>query len=155
MLTPFGNDASALSGCGGDRLLLAGRETGSSTLLVLAQTTVTDALFNTGNGNVTHLADGTEWYYSPSFSWGFAPGGETVNRGQCDVTSGAGRMCIHTFDYVGGWRINDLQGLNVSVDYEKLVFTSSSVPEPATWTLTASAAALARLARRRRKHVDC
>lgn len=135
--TPFGNDASALSGCTGDRLMLAGRATGSDTLLVLAQTTKTDALFDTGqNTDQVHLSDGSGWYYHPQWSWGFAPAGESVFKFQCDEMSGSGRMCIHTFDWVGGYRINDNYD-NGSAAFEKLVFTNSSspAPEPASWAL--------------------
>ena len=135
--TPFGNDASALSGCTGDRLMLAGRATGSDTLLVLAQTTKTDALFDTGqNTDQVHLSDGSGWYYHPQYSWGFAPGGESVFKYQCDEQAGSGRMCIHTFDWVGGFRINDIYD-NQTSNYEKLVFTNSSSPspEPASWAM--------------------
>ena len=136
LATPFGNDASALSGCTGSRLMLAGRETGSDTLLVLAQTTKTDALFDTGQNNTqVHLSDGSDWYYHPQWSWGFAPGGAGVFKSECDVLSGSGRICIHTFNWVGGYRINDNYS-NSATNFEKLVFTNSSpAPEPASWAL--------------------
>ena len=136
MSTPFGNNASnALSGCTGGKLMLAGRATGSDTLLVLAQADKQDVLFDTGqNFDVTHEANGTAFYNADSYSLGFAPAGESVFKYQCDTVGGDGRLCLHTFDWVGGYRINDINGLNSSTDYEKLAFTMS-VPEPATWTL--------------------
>lgn len=141
MATIFGTSAATtLAGCSGDRLMLAGRETGSGTLLVLAQALKTDVLFNTGAGNngITHIANGTGWYNADNWSLGFAPAGEAVNKSECDTNAGLGRLCIHTLSFAGGYRINNIQGLNSSTAYEKLVFTatgSNVVPEPASWAL--------------------
>jgi hypothetical protein len=136
----FGNSASAaLSGCTGNSVLLAGRETGSGTLLVLAQALKVDALFNTGaaNNGITHIANGTGWYNADRWSWGFAPAGQSVSKFECDTVSGSGRLCLHTFDFVGGYRINDT--ITFGSNFEKLVFTANvvtgAVPEPATWLM--------------------
>jgi hypothetical protein len=155
MSTFLGTSASsALSACTGDLIMLAGRETGSGTLLALAETTKVDAFFNTGiNANATHLSNGTEWYNADNFSWGFAPGGQTVSKNQCDTVSGSGRICLHTIASFGGYRINDILALNNSNAYEKLVFSASSapaVPEPATWALMLTGFGLAGVALRRR-----
>ena len=153
MSTFLGSSASAaLSACTGDRILLAGRATGSDTLLALAQTTKADAFFDTGTSNDTHFADGSEWYNGDDYSWGFAPGGETVDRGECDTAGGDGRICLHTVNGAGGYRINDLFGLNDSDEYEKLVFTADgeAVPEPATWALMLGGFAMVGAAMRRR-----
>ena len=153
MATFLGNSASAaLSACTGDRILLAGRATGSDTLLALAQTTKVDAFFNTGSTNATHLSDGSEWYNGDNYSWGFAPGGAAVSRTQCDTVAGNGRICLHTINNAGGYRINDLTGLNGSTDYEKLVFTNTNaaVPEPASWALMIGGFGMIGAAMRRR-----
>jgi hypothetical protein len=157
MATIFGaSAATTLAGCSGDRLLVAGRETGSSTFLVLAQALKTDVLFNTGaaNNGTTNIANGTGWYNADNWSFGFVPAGETPNKNECDTASGQGRLCIHTLTFTGGFRINDIQGLNSSTDYEKLVFTSSGgavVPEPASWAmLIAGFGLVGAVARRRR-----
>jgi hypothetical protein len=133
---------SILSACGGGgNLMLAGRATGSDTLLVLAQAPLTDVTFGT-SGNATHNANGTEWYFRDGWSWGFAPGGETVTLNSCDTTnqSSPDRLCWHAGVGVleGGWRVGSNVGLNNSSDFERLIFVNNgggAVPEPATWAL--------------------
>ena len=153
-----GSAATTLAACTGDRLLVAGRETGSGTLLVLAQALKTDVLFNTGaaSNGITNIANGTGWYNADNWSFGFVPAGETPNKSECDTTSGLGRLCIHTLTFTGGYRINDIQGLNNSTDYEKLVFTSSGgavVPEPASWAMLIAGFGLVGAVARRRRAV--
>ena len=140
--TPIGNSSALpLAGCdtSGD-LMLAARLTGSDTLLLLAQAPTADVLFDVGNGNTTHNANGVEWYYSENYSWGFAQGGDTVARNQCDTNGGNGqfRLCWHTIAGVGGWRAGTATNLNDSQAYERLIFSSAgsgAVPEPATWAM--------------------
>jgi hypothetical protein len=156
MATVFGaSAATTLAGCTGDRLLVAGRETGSGTFLVLAQALKTDVLFNTGaaNNGVTNIANGTGWYNADNWSFGFAPAGEAVTKNECDTAAGLGRLCIHTLTFTGGFRINNFQGLNSSTAYEKLVFTSSGavVPEPASWALLIAGFGLVGAVARRRR----
>jgi hypothetical protein len=144
MATPFGTSAAeTLANCSaGDRVMLAGRETGSETLLVLAQTTKADAFANTGasdNGLFT-TSNGADWFYADSWSWGFKPVGEPFTKFQCSFTAPDGSMCVHTLDFVGGFSINSIISLNASGAYEKLVFVYSGgaqVPEPASLALLA------------------
>ena len=143
MATPFGSSAaSTLAGCSGDRLMLAGRETGSDTLLALAQALRSDALFDTGadDNGVFHTANGSDWFYADSWSWGFKTIGSDYTKFQCDGSPPPGpSMCVHTLTGVGGFQINQIAGLNGSDDYEKLVFSftggAGAVPEPSTWLL--------------------
>jgi hypothetical protein len=156
MAVSFGTSAATtLAGCTGDRLLVAGRETGSSTFLVLAQALKTDVLFNTGaaNNGVTNIANGTGWYNADNWSFGFAPAGEAVTKFECDTNSGLGRLCIHTLAGVGGYRINNNLGLNSSSAFEKVIFTSASavVPEPANWALLIAGFGLVGAFARRRR----
>jgi len=137
----LGNSAlDEVAGCGGgpgNNIMLAGRATGSDTLLLLAQAPYADVFFNTGiNSNVTHNANGSEWYYSDNYSWGFTGAGQSVAKGQCDTLSGTDRLCLHTIAGSGGWRVGNVTNLNDSRDYEKLIFVfSGSVPEPSTWAM--------------------
>ena len=155
MATVFGvSAATTLSACTGSNLLLAGRATGSSTLLVLAQALKSDVLFDTGNNaSVTHSANGTEWYNHDNFSLGFVDPAHTVNKNSCDFrTTGGLRLCIHTDSGFGGYRINDITGLNGSTAYEKLAFTSNgAVPEPAAWALMIAGFGLVGASLRRRR----
>jgi hypothetical protein len=91
--------------CTGSKLLIGCRPVGSDTFTLLAMGDRDDVIFNTGNGaNTTHEANGVSWYYSSSWSWGFADEGTGVNRNSCDIanTSPTLRMCWHT----GGGSIN-------------------------------------------------
>ena len=142
MSTPFGNSASTtLANCHGDRVLLAGRETGSDTLLALAQTTFADAFADTGAGNngVFTTSNGADWFYSDQWSWGFKPIGVGFTKYQCDFNAPDSSLCVHTLNFAGGYSINTIVGLNNSSAYEKLVFVANDgpggVPEPATWAM--------------------
>nr|WP_313668865.1 PEPxxWA-CTERM sorting domain-containing protein [Sandarakinorhabdus sp.] len=103
------------------------------------------------NSNVTHNANGTEWYNADNWSFGFAPGGQSVSKSQCDTTSGSGRLCLHTINSAGGYRFNDI--ISFGADYEKVIYTNSggAVPEPASWAmLIAGFGLVGAVARRRR-----
>ncbi len=144
MGAPIGiNGGNVLSVCAGDYLMMAGRETGSNTLLSLAAALRSDTIIDTGTGDstTTHTANGAEWYYASNWSWGFTALGDTVDKGECDVSNSSPMsMCLHTLDDIGGYRINDIEGLNDSSDYEKMFFvanagTGNEVPEPGSLAL--------------------
>ena len=138
----IGNAGEAvLDVCQGDFIMMAGRATGSQTLLSLAATTRADALIDTGdNTMVYHLSNGSNWWYSDSWSWGFAGASESPFNFECG-TADAG-MCLHTMSSLGGFSINRINGLNDSTAYEKLFFVAdrgNGVPEPGALALVSLA----------------
>ncbi|MET3136099.1 hypothetical protein AAKU61_000437 [Undibacterium sp. GrIS 1.2] len=134
------NAENILSKCSGGYLMMAGRATGSDVFQLLAETTFADATFNTGSGTQNvHTSNGSDWYFSSNWSWGFADAGTGVSLSSCDTSgvSGADRMCLHTINFTGGYRIGNNTGLNNSSSFEKVFFVSNGasqadVPEPAT-----------------------
>lgn len=147
--------SSILTSCNSSNLMLAAGRTGSDILDVLAWAPLADVTFNTGTGNTTHNANGVEWYYNSSYSWGFAQGGDRVMRQSCDTgavwTFGAGygngdkRLCWHTSggNINGGWRDGNNSSLWDS-SFTRYIFMASdqalasgsvSVPEPGSLAL--------------------
>ena len=120
--------ASVLAACPGANLLLGCRATGSGTLIVAANAPRTDVLFDTGTGNTLHDANGLGWYYNDNWSWGFAPSGATVDRGECDTIEGTDsdqRLCWHTNNAPNinfGYRCGATLSLNFSTEYERVIF---------------------------------
>jgi hypothetical protein len=121
-----------LGACGGGRLMLACRATGSPIQRVAAQAGREDVLTPT-SGNATHTANGVAWYFGADLSWGFAPEGASVNRSSCDtqdLLAPAGdsdkRLCWHQSggSLSGGWRCGDQVGLNGSSAWERVVLTA-------------------------------
>lgn len=136
MAATIGNNAeNVLNVCSGDYLLMAGRATGSNTFLSLAAALRADTIIDTGNTNNTHLANGSNWWFSSEWSWGFTEANDTVTNNQCDTSSSPLSMCLHTIAPFGGYRINNITGLNDSTDYEKVFFVANRVPEPASLAL--------------------
>jgi hypothetical protein len=89
---------------------------------------------DTGTGNTPHDANGTGWYFNNSWSWGFAPQGEPIDRFTCDIVDsffagGEGgptqevRLCWHTSggNASPGWRCGANDGLG-GATFERLVF---------------------------------
>ena len=149
------NAENVLNSCTQSEIMMSGRSTGSSTLLVLAAGGRAAVTTNTGiNFNGTNAVNGSEWYFSPNYSWGFAELLGAVNKNQCDTNGGALRMCLHTISNAGGYRIGNVVGLNNSLDYEKVFYERNAavVPEPSTVVLMASGLlALGGLVRRRNR----
>jgi hypothetical protein len=99
--------------CTKGKLLLACRKVGAPTWQLAAMGLRADVLFDCGStSNCTHQANGVGWYYSATWSWGFANGGDGVVRSECDVDAGPLRLCWHTVSNAGGYRCGDSTGLN-------------------------------------------
>jgi hypothetical protein len=137
----YGDDNSLLSDirgqCDKGLLLLAGGPTGSSTLTVLAAAPRADVLFDTGESNTPHDANGSGWYFNENFSWGFAKQGDPILRDSCDVAASDDgdpngpnpdlRLCWHTDAAFldGGYRAGAVVGLNSSTDYARYIYEAT------------------------------
>jgi len=163
--------ASAVAGCSGDLLMLAGAQNDAREIQLLAWALKTDVLTQTA-ANATHTSNGTNWYLNNS-SMGFAPVGFAISQNSCDTNSAPGfgsvgddgteRLCWHTGGNAGsevlngGWRVGNNTFLNSEPSgFTRYMFTARSqpVPEPASiallglgFAVTAGAAA-----RRRRSN---
>jgi hypothetical protein len=124
---PYGESGASLSGilsnCHDPLLLLAGAPNGSSTLTVLAAAPRADVIFDTGQSNTPHDANGSGWYFNDSWSWGFAKQGDPIERDDCDIVgdsddptgpNGDLRLCWHTAAGAldGGFRAGTADFLN-------------------------------------------
>jgi hypothetical protein len=156
-LTIGSNAQNVLNACTQNEIMMSGRVTGSSTLLLLASGNRAAVTTNTGadNNGITNTVNGAEWYFAPNWSWGFAQLGASVNKFECDTNGGDQRMCLHTLSFTGGYRIGTVEELNSSTDYEKVFYQrdgSTVVPEPSSIVLTASGLlALGGIIRRRNR----
>ena len=117
-----------LDACDGAYLMLAAGPAGSGVFTVLAAAPREDVLFDMGTQDQTHLSNGTGWYFSDDYSWGFAGGGDEVNRNSCDVasTNPEDRLCWHTDDglLTSGWRAGEHTGIG-SPDFDRLILESN------------------------------
>lgn len=123
--------ASVSTACGGTKLMLACRPSGAATLTVLAQAPTTDVMFDTGNDTTTvHSANGVNWYFNSSRSWGFVDPGEAVNKNTCDTAAGSKKMCMHTATGTirGGYRCGGTANLNSSAAYERIIYSNTAAP---------------------------
>ncbi|CAF0978538.1 unnamed protein product [Adineta ricciae] len=119
--------SSVLTLCYQNKLLLGCLPIGSLTLTVAAMGNRSDVLFNCGTSmNCTRQANGVSWYYSNSYSWGFANGNDAVTRAPCDLesTNDDSRLCWHTQGY-GGFRCGATINLNSSSSWSKVIYQSN------------------------------
>ena len=124
--------ASILTACDGDYLLLAGGPVGSTVFDVLAAGPRADVIFDTGESNTPHNANGAGWYYNSSYSWGFALEGDPIERNSCDIqgVNGHLRLCWHTYggNISGGWRSGNNTSLNNSTSFERFIYHPAPTP---------------------------
>jgi hypothetical protein len=112
-----------LTSCHSGLLMLAGGQNGSSILTVLAAAPRADVIFDTGESDTPHDANGSGWYFSGDVSWGFAKQGDPILRDSCDVVADSDdptgpnpdlRLCWHTGsgELEGGFRAGSADFLN-------------------------------------------
>jgi hypothetical protein len=124
--------------CNGSYLMLAGGPVSSTTFDVVAAAPAADVKFDTGTTNTAHNANGTGWYYSSSYSMGFAGLGDPLSRNSCDTSTvnSAKRLCWHTSggSISGGYRSGANMGLNGSTTYRRVIYMSNNAPGTASVT---------------------
>ncbi len=95
--------AKALEACKAEYVMLACRDPGAGILTVAAYGKSDKVFKEIGQGNVGTLDNNVQFYFSDSYSIGFAPAGAKLDRNSCDVEdkkggTGAQRLCWHTTD---------------------------------------------------------
>lgn len=122
-----------LSECDGDHLMLAGGPLVGSAWDVLAAAPRADVLTDTGGSSTPHQANGTGWYFSSSYSWGFARAGDPISLGSCD-TEGVNvdeRLCWHTDGGTlsGGWSSGPNRWLNSDPGFRRAVLEPAALAQ--------------------------
>jgi hypothetical protein len=118
--------------CASSQLIVACKESGSSMLTVAAQGAFDDVFFETGTGNVGHVANGVEWYYDDNYSWGYVEPGDGMSRNSCDTDSGVypeNRVCFHTGggNINSGYRCGSNTSLNGATSHERVVYAADGI----------------------------
>lgn len=110
--------------CSKEKIMLACRSTSNPDVLLLAAYSDRASVFLPTVGNVMNVSNGVGWYYSDSYSMGFAPPNEPISRNSCDTAPGALHMCWHTGggSTAGGYRCGSVLGLNGSTTYTREIF---------------------------------
>jgi hypothetical protein len=132
----FDNFATSLGAiqmaCPGNELMLACRPVGSSTLTLAAHGPRAAVLRDTGvNSTTVSRANGSDWYFNDSWSWGFAPAGANVDKNSCDIGDAFSpmpddtRLCFHTGSGTinAGYRCGSNQGLFAN-DWERVIYSA-------------------------------
>ena len=113
------------SQCTKSKLMLGCRsKSHPNTILTLAWASRDCVFYDTGRSSSSlKSCEGTDWYFSNSYSWGFAKQGDGVSRGSCDTrTNGCNecRLCWHTPS--NGYRCGSNRALNGASSHEKVIF---------------------------------
>jgi hypothetical protein len=121
--------ATILAQCNKAKLLMACRPVGAINFSLLAMAPRVDVLFDCATtSNCTKQSNGVGWYFSDSYSWGFAQGGDAVSRSSCDTnaTNPGLRMCWHTsaMNMSNGYRCGN-NTLNGNATWERRVYQAN------------------------------
>jgi len=119
--------AELLAECDGHDMLMACRPVEAQNFTLVAEGFRHEVLTDLGQErDVGHPHNGVNWYFATTWSWGFFPLDQPVNRFSCDVERGQGadlRMCWHTGNgnLNSGYRCGD-NSLNGDQGWERVVY---------------------------------
>ena len=120
--------------CTASNIMIACRQTAAQETIKLLSWATRECVFTSSTGSdfssrySTLNCQGSEWYFSKTYSWGFADAGNSVYKHSCDTdTSGSNdkRLCWHSSSYYGGFRCGSARWLNYgssAENYERLIF---------------------------------
>jgi hypothetical protein len=136
----YGPDGLLEDLCTGEHLMLGGALGVTSfsdglVLDVLATAPREDVLADMGDSrNGTHISNGTGWYFSDSWSWGFVAEGDEPNRISCDVgrVLAPTTLCWHTdsglmFEGYLLAGVEDVGNFNTGIDGYRVVLQATTV----------------------------
>ena len=77
--------------------------------------------------NTPNYVSSAYWYYTPGQSFGFSPS-SYITQSSCDSSNQNDnlRLCWHTDNNSGGWRLGNIVNLNSDSSYSKYVFLKMS-----------------------------
>ena len=77
--------------------------------------------------NTPNYVGSAYWYYTPTKSFGFSPT-SSINQNSCDYIESNNnfRLCWHTDNNSGGYRLGNIINLNSDSSYSKYVFLKTS-----------------------------
>ncbi|MGE0614823.1 MAG: pentapeptide repeat-containing protein [Bacteriovoracia bacterium] len=113
-----------LKDCQATHVMLACRVTGGNTFIVAGYGAYNQVFKEIGTSQTGTLDNDVLFYYSNTYSIGFAAKGDTLQRNSCDVGTNQPekRLCFHTQNQnlSGGYRCGATVGLNSSTAYERV-----------------------------------
>lgn len=114
-----------LAACNKANLMLACRPVGNPNLTLAAHAPRADVLHDVGRDRTGHkTANGVNWYFDESWSWGFTPEGQLPSRYSCDTNRNPGThsLCWHTSSnrLTSGYRCGNTY-LNGNGSWERVI----------------------------------
>lgn len=113
-----------LTQCRKTKLLLACKPASTVNYTLAAMGVRSDVLFNCATvSSCTRVANGVAWYFSTTYSWGFAQAGDPVSRSSCDTNpiNPTARLCWHT-NGGSGYRCGSTTGLHSDTNWIRSIW---------------------------------
>ncbi|MCA9526389.1 MAG: hypothetical protein KC549_08855, partial [Myxococcales bacterium] len=116
--------------CDGDQIMYGCQANGAGKWQVLAQGARAAVFRDIGQANNPTVDNGVGWYFSTTWSLGFAPAGQAISRNSCDTENGLAdqRICWHSSNgnMDGGWRCGANTGLNGNNGFTRVIWTRNA-----------------------------